>query len=124
MRSGLFYILFVTFALLFISSNQTGNKQLRNDIQSYQSISVNTNRACILPEFSRSLKKVFSGSTFLKIIHKSLFEYAKRSRIDLSLNNLELFQKKTIAFIPLKQKILLLFLCNNSDKEGDHNLFE
>jgi len=124
MRSGLFYILFVTFTLLFISSNQTRNKQLHNDIQSCQSIAVNTNIACILPEFCHSLKKVFSRSTYLKIIHKSLFEFAKRSRIDFSLNNLELFQKKAIAFIPLKQKILLLFLCSKSDKEGDHNLFE
>jgi hypothetical protein len=76
MREGLLYMLFAAFALLLISSNQIRNKQLRNDIPSCQSITVNTNSACILPEFSFSLKKVFSESTFLKIIHKSLFEDA------------------------------------------------
>jgi hypothetical protein len=124
MRLELLYILFITIALSFISLDESRNKQLRNDVQSCQIISGNINRVCTVPEFSLSLKTVSSGSTFLRIIHKGLFENVRDSRFDLSVNNLELYKKKIIAIIPLKQKILLLFLCNKSNNDADHNLFE
>jgi hypothetical protein len=105
-----------------VSLNQTGNKPLHPDISSCQSIAVNTNSACILPELSFSLKKVFSELTFLKIIHKSFPEKTIYNRTDLSVNELRLYRKKAIAFIPLKQKSFLLLFHYTSANEDDHNL--
>lgn len=122
MRAGLFYILLVTFALLLVSLNQNSNKPLHHDISTCQSIAVNTTNDCILPDFNFSLKKVFSELTFLKIIHKSFSEDTKLNRIDLLVNELRLYRKKAIAFIPLLQKSFLLLFHYTSANEDDHNL--
>jgi len=119
MRSQLLFPLFISFALLIISSKETRNEQLPNDIQSSQSITLDSNSDCIITELSFSLKDNFSRSTFYEITHKSHFENRKCNRIDLVANDLKLYRKKTIVFIPLIQRFFIRLLHYSLDNEDD-----
>ena len=119
MRSQLLFPLFISFALLIISSKETRNEQLPNDIQSSQSITLDSNSDCIITELSFSLKDNFSRPTFYEITYKSHFEKRKCNRIDLVANDLKLYRKKTIVFIPLIQRFFIRLLHYSLDNKDD-----
>ena len=111
--------LFLIFALLIISSVETGNEQLDTDTQSSQSIAIQANSACILTELSFSLKDNAGRLTFYSFALKNHLENRKRSRIDLLANDLQLYRRKTIVFIPLIQRLFLQLLQYSFDNEDD-----
>jgi hypothetical protein len=121
MRAGLFYILFVTIALLFVSSKQTTHEQSGNTFSTCQSSMENVNNAGILPAFNDSLKKVFIETNLISFFNQRLYENTIQRRIELPANNLQLFTLKALAIKP-PLKYFLVYFYNTSENDDDYHL--
>ena len=115
MKTGLVYIFGLIFALIVISSEQK-NERVSFGAQTFQSIGINSNSDCIIPEFNNFLKNTlqkFSSYQFVSI--ELLADNYKLKEEIVSISQF-LYQKKAFEIKQFNQRPFRLILYSSSDK--------
>jgi hypothetical protein len=104
MRAGLFYFLFVVFALLFVSSAQKDKKQTYGDIASGQSVNVNKCNDCLVITIYYSLKGPVPEFITFQLTDEKLFQNTYDQKIRLSFAYQRLRQSQSVDLLSCRKR--------------------
>ena len=122
MRAGLIYAFFVILTLLIVSSDRTEREQTKGDTLNGQSINVNNNYDCIIPEASFCLDRNFSELNLFRLIHTKFFVNAYHRIFKISTTILKLYLAKDTGLKPIRQKPIRLKSHYTSKKKDSYHL--
>lgn len=122
MKEGVLYLMFLLIIMTFAITEQGSNEKPYSDTSTRQSISVNNEIKCIIPQFYFSLKKITSIVLYSLIENPKNLEEKWCCRFQSTLfiskwNNLRTLDLKPLIAIPIKPK-----LYNSSKSKDEHHL--
>lgn len=121
MKTGLVYILGVIFALLVFSSEQK-NERESFGVESCQSIEINSNSDCIIPEFNNFLKNTLQKLSSYRLVSIDLLADNCKIKEDIVSIFQVQYQKKTLDIKHFNQRPFRLILYSSLDNTDSHNL--
>lgn len=121
MKTGLVYIFGLIFALIVISSKQK-NETVYFGAQTFQSIGINNNSDCIIPEFNNFLKNTLQKLSSYQFVSIELLTDNYQLNRDVVSTFQVLYQKKTFDIKHLNKRPFRLILYSSSDKTDSHIL--
>jgi hypothetical protein len=121
MKTGLVYIFGLIFALIVISSEQK-NERVFFGAQSFQSIGINSNSDCVIPEFNNFLKNTLQKLNSYQLVSIELFVDNYNLKVDIVSIFQVLYQKKTFDIKCFIQRPFRLILYSSLDNTDSHIL--
>lgn len=121
MKTGLVYIFGLIFALIVISSEQK-NERESFGAQTFQSIGINSNSDCIIPEFNNFLKNTLQKLSSYQFVSIELLADNYMLNRDVVSTFQVLYQKKTFDIKCFIQRFFRLIFYSSSDNIDSHIL--
>lgn len=121
MKTGLVYILGVIFALLVFSSEQK-NERESFEAENCQSIELNSNSDCIIPEINNFLKNTLQKLSSYRLVSIDLLADNCKIKEDIVSIFQVQYQKKTLDIKHFNQSPFRLILYSSLDNTDSHNL--